>query len=593
MHLINMQYKILDVFEKNPLQNMMLGSAIENPDEIVVINEVMWSPLFTRELAMALFDGFINLKTHSEDESSCQLVTAYHQGMPIGKYLASRSLSFRNRINLCYEFLKAMVSYDGFPPWIQDILIDEDQIIVWEDQLRYNELLILKTSDAEYAGEISFFRVQKKIYKVFAKVIENSEDASPALLSFLERLKGNSDTLGSLQAIYDDFQKVYLYDYYLNQDDSIQPTAAIIPAPPAPEEPETTLEEESVEIPEPEPEPLEDPIVAPPSAEQAEEPTIPVPPLPVEETTAIPTLSELDAVDSDMEQNLELFFNRDRQQSEDPEFSVIAPSRNKNRLWLALGIAALLLVFWAAGHYLLSTGTPVAGYSKTETDGIWHLQNKSTFSEKAPFQRSEWTVYKNGQIIERYDTDDLTLSLEEEGLYQVILRVMDRSGKWSKPYSETLENHLASSAAVLPVAPAVPGDSSAAGENMDAFTFKFAPERTLKDAAFFRSGTFSLKVLPGKTPEIIEVQGILLDKNGMVSLWIASEDAKTVSLTFTGYNEKNKVFSKEFSFKSMAPQQWEMKQFTVESDKLVNNMTLTVKSDTPVYVDDLSIESYK
>lgn len=593
MHLIHAQYKILDVFEKNPFQSLMLGASLENPEDIAVVNEVLWSPLFTRELAQSLLGGFINLKTHSEDETSCQLVTAYHQGMPISKYLSSRSLPFSNRINLCYEFLKAMVSYEAFPPWIQDILIDEDQIIVWEDELRYNELLILKTNRVEDIQNISFPRVQKKIHRIIEKLIGSSSQASPALMSFMARLGSNTEGFGSLQAVYDDFQNVYLYDYYLNQDDATQPAADLIPIPVVmPEEPEA-LTEDVVSAPEPlEPEPLEQDSDISSDTPMELNSITPLPVLPTEIADDAEPQPEADPVDADMEKNLELFFNRDRQQSETAGDSDAASEKRKTRLWIALGVAGILLIVWAAAHAFMPGPKPVAAFSGTEKNGVWMLKNESTFTDESAVKRCEWTIYQNGKLIDLYDTYDLTLALEEEGAYQVVLRVMDLDGTWSSLYQDTLENHLSGTAIDTPE---IPGSVAAVTgtEKMDQFSLKFSPDRTHKDTAFFRTGSYSLQIMPGKKPEILDVQGVLLDKNGMVSVWIASDNTEAVTVVFTGYNQNAKMFTKEVTHQPLAPRQWEMRQFTVESEQLVNRMTIALKTDSLVNLDDLSIESYK
>ncbi len=583
VHLIHGQYKILDVFEKNTLQSLMLGSSFENPEDIAVINEIIWSPLFTPELLQSLLGGFINLQSHSEDDVSCQLVTPYHKGMPIAKYLPSRSLSFQNRINLCYEFLKAMVSYTDFPYWVQDILIDEDQIIVWEDQLLYNELLILKTDEPSYPDRVSFSRIQKKLHGVLVKMIGNSADASPALLSFMERLSANAPELNSLQAVYDDFQKVFLYDYYLNQDDTVQPAAPVAAIPVLPVEEPIPVDETELAVTEPD--------AGPEPAFPGDEGICETDPEEIpEDAPMLAPHAEMDAVDADMEKNLELFFNRDRTPAGVDENKEDAREKKKSLLWMILAAIGVILIVWAAIHTFLPAGKPVAAFTGTQKDGIWVLENKSTFTNKAAVKRCEWTVYQNGKLIDLYDTYDLTLALEEEGAYQVVLRVMDHDGKWSALYQETLENKLAGSSGELPAGvPTAPSGP----EKMDQFTLKFTKERTHQDTAFFRTGSYSLQVSAGKKPEIIDVQGVKLDKDGMVSLWVASENTDAVSLVFTGYNKNTKVFSKDVSHKPMASRQWEMRQFNVESDKAVDRMTIAVKADSLINLDDLNIDSYK
>lgn len=618
MHLIDARYRIMDVFEKNPLQSLMLGSSAENPDDIVVINEILWSPLFTSELAMSVFEGLISLKDHSEDDFSCQLVTTYHKGMPIINYLSSRVLPFGNRINLCYGFLKDMVSYTEFPPWIQDILIDEDQIIVWEDQLLYNELLVLKTDDAGYQESVPFSKVQKKLFRIVGKLVGSVQDASPALISFMDRLKNGTEDMSSLQDIYEEFQKVYLYDYYLDQDDAAQEIPAgdsvltSFPECPGNEENsedsdpdlvEPAVEElpvadiitlesaeaaSALEHPEPNP-PAAPDMTAGFSNEDALRPAVQE----KEPSVVLPILQELDAVDSDMEKNLELFFNRDKQQSETSNEEDEPRARYKKWPWAVAVVLLIVLILWASSDLIFPSKDPVAGFSGTLDNGAWHLKNTSTFSKGESFKRSEWMVYLDGNLIARYDTRDLTFPLEDEGAYQVTLRVMDSSGRWSPQLKKALTSVQESGADTAQPVTDNAAPATAGSEEMDRLKLNFSAERTEKDTVFFRTGSYSLKITPGKTPEILEVQNLNFANNGMVSLWIAGENTAAVTMDFIGYNQNAKVFTKELTHNPIASKEWEMRQFTVESTKPVDRITVSVKSNSAVYIDDLNIDSFK
>lgn len=586
----------------------MLGSSHENQEDIAVINEVIWSPLFTLELAQSLFGGFVNLITHSEDDTSCQLVTAYHKGMPLGKYLTSRPLPFRNRVNLCYEFLKAMVSYTDFPPWVQDILIDEDQIIVRDDQLHYNELLILKTSDPETAAKTNFIRVKKKVHKIIESLIGQAEDITPAMVTFMGNIKSNNPAYGSLQGIYDEFQKVYLYDYYLNKEDttSKHPAVAVVPIPidpvPVPDSPQEDPSdpEEWLSLPALSQEPSEEVIeqVLPDNGEEAaallSESQMPMDSVEPEDLPISEVPEPVDPTDADMEKNLELFFNRDRQQSE------AADDRDEDEgkkgltwLWLTLGVIGIGLLVWSLATFLLPTGKPTASFTPTQQDTVWQLKNTSQFSSKAPFKRAEWTVYQNGKLIDLYDSYDLTLNLEDPGTYQVVLRVMDDSGVWSKPYKDILKNQMTLTDSTPAESTESTGITPQGDEKMDQFTLKYNEDRVQKDTAYFRSGTYSLQILPGKKPEIIEIQGVMIDKSGMVSLWISSENTDPVTLSFTGYNQGKKTFTKDFTHNPINAHQWEMFQFTIESTKVVNGITIAIRTNSLINLDDLNIDSYK
>lgn len=596
MHLINAKYKIMDTFEKNPHQSLMLGVSLEDPDDVVVINEVLWSPLFTTELVDTLCEGMLNLKDHSLDAQSCQLVTSYHHGMPVGNYLTGRTLPFRTRINLCYEYLKAMTSYNRFPAWVQDILIDEDQIIVWESKLHYNELLILKTDDADHQASVTFYSIRRKVHQMLSRLTGASAEMSEALTGFMTRLAAPDSEFDSLQAVYDAFQKVYLYDYYLDQDDTVRPTAAVE----AHSEPVDTAGPVIIPIlpvqglPTDEPDPEETDWIFP-DAEPKEEP-LPQehvePDAPSED--GLPSEPEIKSaeedIDSDMEKNLELFFNRQRGGTTEPDVYPEEPAERRKGIMALLAIAAVIFVIAAAAiYYFGNAGAPTASFDAQFNEGVWTLTNTSEFKGKATLKRSEWTVYLEGQLIDLYDMPNLTLTVEEPGTYQVVLRVMDSNGKWSQPFKKTLEAKAAA-----------PGDAQPAsdtplseGERMDQYTWKFDADRVVKDQTFVRDGAYSLRITPGKSPATLEISGIMVNKNGMASLWVASEKADAFTVTFTGYNQEAKLFTKKFDIDPLGPMQWEMRQFTIDSEKVVNRLVITVDGASVIYIDDLSIDSYK
>ncbi len=596
MHLIDAQYRILDTFEKNPFQNLMLGSSNDAPDDIVVINEIFWSPLFTRSVAESIYSCFLNLKTHSEDDTSCQLVTTYHKGTPVAKHLSSRSLPFANRINLCYGFLKDMVSYSPLQPWIQDILIDEDQIVVWDDQLLYNELMVMKTGDAAYAAGVSFFSIQKKVFSILAKLMGSVDNASPALISFMDLLKHDPNNFSSLQSIFDEFQKVYLYDYYLEQNNASsnpmpQPPIPILFSDDADEPSEMESIPETEEIISVEPVSDPEPEAVSENAENSED-EMELPAEDTEEASAVlPILQELDAVDADMEKNLELFFNKNRKASDavEEEDDDISPDKRVKVLWL-IGIALLLaLILWASSGLIFSDKNPVASYTGTLDNGVWQLKDTSTFKNDTVYKRSEWILYENGTLVARYDSKDLTIPLEGDGPYQITYRVMDSNGAWSPLIKRTLEKGPEG----VPAESGTITDTEAENEQMDRLKVSYSTEGTAKDTVFYRTGSYSVKIEPGKGHNALEVSNLDLNNSGMVSIWLAGESVSPIIMDFVGYKGNTKVFSKTISHTPITPNQWEMRQFTLEEAQSIDRMILSIKSSTYVFIDDLNIDSFK
>lgn len=610
VHPVNMKYKPLDVFEKNPLQSLTMAVSTENPEDVFVINEILWGPLFTKDLAEAIQTDLINSVETSQDAESFQLITPYHKGMPIDKYLESRTLPAKNRLNLCYELLKSLATYTFFPPWVQDILIDQEQIVVWDDQLRFNELLIMKSDEPELLEAISFEEIKLKLHQLVRHIAGSNAQSTPAFSSFMSRLQevGNRE-FADLQSIYAEFKKVYLYDYYLDkeEDQSSAPMEEVIAGSSVLGAVSGFIDEYTTDgvILESEPVPdgtsalvLSDDGRDKEATDDTASEWLPESAsshgLPENTPVESADTADFDEIDEDMEKNLDLFFNRrsteqadDSQPADEDE---IAPQK-KNRFLPLLAILLFGLIVWGASFFLLGGGAPKASFTVTPVGSSWHLKNTTTFSGDAVFQRAEWTVSKAGQVIDIYDTQDLILTFDESGIYDVVLKVMDSNGKWSKPYKQSIVHNTDKKDTVD--GNNSNGSSSGGEEKMDRYTLKFNPERTLKDDEMLRTGQYSLMIAPGSKAEVIEIGGINIKQNGIVSIWIASENGAPITLVFKGYNQNKEVFTKTFDIKPVAPMEWEMRQFTVEASQQINRMTISVKSSEVVYLDDLSIDSYK
>lgn len=606
-----LKYRVTGTLEKNRNQTILLAAPIDKPQEVAVINEIKWADHITPELAHQIKAAFTNLEGYEESNGCLRLVTRYHQGYPLRKYLESFNPSDQQRLNLCYEMLQGLSAYDSLPCWIQNILIDEGQIILWEDTLSFNELLILADSETP-VDPTSFNPIAHKLGRLMRMTLGDSEENCRSTAKLFERLMAPASGYSSIGAVYDDFQKIFLYDLFLDSEASVPindtNTAPIDSAVddrvgvPIPMDPGTEGEEPPESdgiryIPEIPEEPFPDTIsetVADPAPEvvptaqlssAAPEPEA----LPAAAPPDVP--QQEDPLDAELERNLDLFFKRDAAQASEEngfESKKLSTRSLKGILAVLLIITGLLCILYAATASRKADIEPA--FKKVQTDGIWYLQNTTVIPKATQIRRYEWNVLSDGKTIAAYDSEDLTLPLEKDGRYEVTLRMQDSKGRWSPTFKDTLDHR---SPAKKVAEGSGTSESGVDSEPLSRFSLQYDNTRISQDTAICRSGNVSLKFQPGPGSTLLTVRDFYLSGQGIVSFWILGEANQTIQLTFRGYNRNQERFSKSLTHKATGNGQWDMIQFPVKAEGQLENMTVSVHSSRNVWLDDLSIESYK
>ncbi len=81
------KFNVLEVFEQNPYQKIMMGAQVNNPDDVVVINVFKKGPQLAPDFLETAQNALSNV-IHVEDNSDeLVLVTDYQEGMSLHNYL--------------------------------------------------------------------------------------------------------------------------------------------------------------------------------------------------------------------------------------------------------------------------------------------------------------------------------------------------------------------------------------------------------------------------------------------------------------------------------------------------------------------------
>lgn len=662
-------FNVLENFENNEYQSIMMGVANNNPDNVVVINQFKKSDLINSSLVNEFKNSMTSLISFEETDEEAVVVTKYNEGMPLSNYLKNYDTTLKSRLNFAYEFLKKISIYNFFDHFFMGLLIDEDQIIMKDDELLLNELLVINsTNDIESA---TFNDVCKKIGSILENIIFSADEApNENIKEFVNNLKKDSHSYGDLNEIHEAFKKIYLYDLFLD-DDSNQDNSKAGPtiiagaaglagaassminssrennsngqstegesqddwesdlrstfgrAPIDDNNSSNILSDDildnetnsdELETPDnstPEIAPLvvplninkdvndmstnstDDSLNGPDSLDSADitdnnkdevknnEPPLEV--LDKEHDDEILSVEE--------EEQLQALFSNNNSEDE-----VVVKEKKKNGcLWLLLILLLLLLLIFGFNSmkksFLSPKEKPIVEIVTTRIDDSYFFENKSEFSGESSLKEAEWKITLDGELIEMSNSEDFTITLDEDGDYIVELRVLDSNNVWSET-EQSKFTHVA----ISNENGQDPNNSFVNIEKLDNYTIEYDNNQVTKDESIFRNGSYSFRMDfdSEKSDKIFTIKDTIMDDNATISLWIRCSSTDPVELSFEGYNNQTIVFEKKLKHIPAVTNQWRMLQFNVRVPKLVDSIKVTVgTTQGTVWIDDFAINSYK
>ncbi len=100
------KFNVLEVFEQNPYQKIMMGAQIDNPDDVVVINVFKKGPHLAPDFLSTAQEALSNI-IHAEDNEGEQvLVTDYQEGMSLHNYLEGFPADAEKRTALAHTYME-------------------------------------------------------------------------------------------------------------------------------------------------------------------------------------------------------------------------------------------------------------------------------------------------------------------------------------------------------------------------------------------------------------------------------------------------------------------------------------------------------
>lgn len=550
------KFKILENFQKNEYQTVLTGTEMENDSNVVVINILKKGSHLTEDTVKLFKNTLENVIHTEENDNEIVVVTKYLEGIPLKKYLQSYDTTEKNRLNFALEYLEEAKRYNDFDNLFKNILINENQIIMKDDKLFFNELMIIKDIDQN----IGFDKILNRIKDTLNLIIspKNDKVLNPKISDFFTKLS-TEGLFTSLDAVYEEFKSIYIYDLYLDNEEEENIDAII-----------TDIENEQIES--KQKENNQNIIIAgsDPFDENAEETTTP------EENEKIN--------DFELEEMKELFESKPEQDDQD---------KNKNKkiiIFLVALLAIIALIFAFKDSFKSEPPkAPIAAFTYEEEEGIYIFTNTSeAYGKDNSIEENLWIVKAGEKVLGEYETVNLKLEFQDESTYDISLTVKDKIGQTSETFTVSID---VQSDSLNPIV-----DTGDTTERLDSFTLKYGSDGTAqKDETTFRSGTYSIKLdmKNGNGKAELSLSDIFMTKNANLSMWIKADTKDRVDIEIIGTNNGDTKFKKTYSFVPKEVDVWEKVNINMDTS-LVDSLNIIFNSEGNfIWVDDIEINSYK
>jgi len=558
------KFNVLEVFEQNPYQKIMMGARIDNPDDVVVINVFKKGPHLAPDFLQTAQEALSNI-IHTEDGDSEQiLVTDYQEGMSLHNYLEGFPADADKRTNLANAYIQKALKYSKFNNYFKTIFLDDNQIIVRDEDLLLNELIIV---DEQIENGHGFENVVEKISSTLDLIFKSGKGAQhdgeskERIDAFLSSLSVNAGVYKNLEDVSAAFKKTFIFDSSDSDEDAGSVAAPVIPVVVGGDKEQSNegpVEEASPEV-----------------TQTPEQPTEDAPSQPEREVE----LEGLEVVN-------EIFDDA----NEEPE-----KKRNAGPLALILIALAVIAAFFAFANPFADKEIqlPEASFVRQEIDGKLSFKNTSqVFGKDNSIVMSEWKVFavtdSGDKQLKTSDDSNLDLIIKNSGTYRVELRVQDNNKQWSKPASEEFTytvNEVGN----------LDGDTDGTAkpqEKLEKYLIEYSGDNISRDTSLYRSGTESIKMDLTQGDATLTMKDLEIDNSSIVSMWMLSDDTKPVMITFKGYNGDKLVFSKEIKHVPRAANIWEMVETKVDAEG-VDSMKLIFSGASTIWIDDIDISSFK
>lgn len=573
------KFNVLEVFEQNPYQKIIMGTKKDSVDDVVVINVFNKGDYLNSKFVSDLFSSLQSLAFFEETDTELTIATNYNEGMSLSNYIESSDLSDDNRKTLATEYLNRLKNYDAFDPYFLSLFAEDKQLILNDDDFVFNELLIL---DDDLEKVQTFDRVVHKVSDTLEKILTHPSTAGDSayvtgnIPAFISALRQTPSEYGSLDLLSQGLEKTFNGESAeASKAEEKQASVTPVVAPIIADAPEAKAEPISEGKAEADPEQVAVETEAS-SAVASETPSQADDKMTKDEIE----LEDVTYTDSDLD---EIFSEQERE------------NRRKRSMWLFFIALVIIIGFFAKFLFFKDNKIPpVASFERVEQDEKIIFNNTSTASgDNNSIKVAQWTVESGGkEFYNSTENYNIELILKNDGTYKVTLRVQDANEQWSEPYFQEFDYTVPTLGTIDEVLN--PDGDAEANEKLNKYTITLEDQGSY-DTEVKRSGSKAIKLdlaaNDGKGK--VTLEDIFIDNNYIISMWLMTDDTNPVKIQFTGYNNGSVKFVKSVTHNPTAMNLWEMVEASGGSN-LIDKLEIVVSSDNAtVWLDDIELSSYK
>lgn len=466
--------------------DLCFSKAVYDADQTDVFFITFFDPekiaVATKHLLSTHLHHFLSL---IDDDGKLHLILRQQTGKSLKKFLSKTELSYDDCVQVAYEYLKLVEKYDDFPNAIKIQLVDDEQLLVSDDGLSIRELIDYSAQKIYHSRDV-FKQLGKTLNLILA-------DAEGFHSQFIDNLLIGNHHYTSLHELKSHFKDVFIYErpeafedinveynIIINDLEAGPPIKAPIAKPTVepvivPPIAHDDLQKELAELLK---ESIDDVTPQMPDALDAEEENGLIGAK--EDHTEVEAEKSLVEAEKLLDEEVQVDIPSDTKSfkaifEEEKELPESLPKSNKQRIideedylddpfdslfesdgeledaprrpWLkwALILASVIIVI-ISGAFIIKAifpGEPVAASFTIEPlhDNRVAFMNTSTGEKR--IDNYLWEIYYNDTLVQTFEDENLFPVFDTEGQYKIILKVQDKEGNWSEPFTETYAFKLA------------------------------------------------------------------------------------------------------------------------------------------------------
>ncbi|MBI9013569.1 MAG: hypothetical protein JEZ08_15155 [Clostridiales bacterium] len=202
------KYDIIDTFDENRYQTVLMGIDNSNYQDIVIINKLYKSEHINNKFMEQYKKITDNLLSVHEADKEFTVVNQYEQASLLSDFLTEVSLDLDERIRLAKSFLYQLSDFSSFELAMQKVFIQSDQLTIKNGILKFSNYIFLK----EFQAEISQIELIREIGKTLELILQLHREKLTSELSslqqFIYQLLNFDDIHDSYDDLYNRFKVV-------------------------------------------------------------------------------------------------------------------------------------------------------------------------------------------------------------------------------------------------------------------------------------------------------------------------------------------------------------------------------------------------